>query len=330
MKSLQLKKCDRTNKKFTIMISFALILTMFFSTIPVYASENKVVDSTEYIDSLSGDLIRIEMIDEADVNMRSMISDRTLIFRLFRNEELENILYIDFPTDQLFIATPEREITQLSLSEVVTITEVEASIDSEIDNDSFADISEPMRVDYIDNEPMEVSSSGYQISLSGAPYYSGYQAMGYRGGYYYAPSVYGYLQRSNAGVCNTYNSHLFSFGAGTTIGTAAAIIVAFYTSTGGELLLSLAVAILGAIIDVITYDWSTTFEIKTFRWYYRVRLNSNTGSTIYSTYRTKDYWRGFNPGNGEVSYNYRGTTYDGGFLSSNTEMIKHAIDSYLE
>ena len=98
--------------------------------------------------------------------------------------------------------------------------------------------------------------------------------------------------------------------------------MAAVTSAGWALAVSLVVAMIGPISDVIDYDWSVQFEKRTYKWSYRVRLNSNTGQIIYTAFRTKDYWKSYNEATG-------GSRYDDGFLLSNTEMIKAAIDSYL-
>jgi len=62
----------------------------------------------------------------------------------------------------------------------------------------------------------------------------------------------------------------------------------------------------------------------------RIRLNSDTGSIIGSTYRTKDYVKVYNLATGHARYEYCGSKYDDGFLLSNSEMIKTYIDKYLE
>ena len=186
-------------------------------------------------------------------------------------------------------------------------------------------------VDYVDDEPFVINSSGIQEPLSGALVYSGYSAMGGRGGYYYAPYIYGYLQRQNSGTIGTSYGKRFSFSPGTVIGTAASIIVAAILEANSlwEVALSVVVSLLGAVVDTVLYDWSVDFKKKTYKWSYRVRLNSNTGQIIYNKYRTKDFWLAYNVATGVAQYEYA-AGFDEGFLSANTELIKAAIDTYLE
>lgn len=266
-----------------------------------------------------------------DAKHKNILAD-VYTTRIFRNGILEEILYVDFSKNVLHHEYPGGNVLTEDLSDVVTVTKVAPSIDNQTLEPYLSALEEKTgrATDYVDNEPFAVLASGVQESLPGATSYAGYQAMGYRGGYYYAPTTFGYLQRKNAGVEGTYYSHRFEFSAGTQIGTAASIILAFFTSKGiGGLILAVVVALLGPIIDVATYDWSTVFEVKTYKWQYRVRINSHTGNVIYTNYRTKDFWRAYNPTTGNSSYEYRGTAYDWGFLLSNYEMIKFAIDEYL-
>ena len=44
----------------------------------------------------------------------------------------------------------------------------------------------------------------------------------------------------------------------------------------------------------------------------------------------KDFWLAYNVATGAARYEYAGSSFDDGFLSANTELIKAAIDIYLE
>lgn len=314
-------------KFFCLLLVFA---TLFPMVITVFATDIDVTDTASYIDSDTGDTISLEtVVVSSAVISRKGLSLDVYTTRIFRNAVLEETLYVDFTNNILRHEYPNGTAAVQVLSDVVTISKVEPSTDDH-SLETFLTASDgATRVDYIDSEPFTILPSGAQATLSYATTYSGYQAMGYSGGYYYAPTTFGYLQRKNAGVEGTYYSHKFEFGAGTTIGTAASIIVAFITGGGvGGIVLSIAVALLGPIIDVVTYDWSTVFEIKCYEWQYRTRLNSNIGVIIDTNYRTKDFWKSYNPATGVASYEYR-PGYDWGFLMSNYEMIKMGIDEYL-
>lgn len=299
-------------------------------TTTVFATDTKATDTATYIESETGDTISLEAVNVSSAALsRKDLSSNVYTTRILRNAVLEETLYVDFANNVLRHEYPNGTVVTQVLSDVVTVSKVEPSTD-DTSLETFLAVSDVSnRVNYIDSEPFTILSSGVQATLSGAATYSGYQAMGYSGGYYYAPSTFGYLQRKNAGVEGTYYSHRFEFSAGTQIGTAASVIVAFFTSSGVKgLLLSLAVSLLGAIIDLVTYDWSTVFEVKCYEWQYRVRLNSNTGTIIHTNYRTKDFWKSYNPATGVASYEYR-PGYDWGCLVSNYDMIKMAIDEYL-
>ena len=240
----------------------------------------------------------------------------------------------DFYVNKNIISLEEKSVYKFGISmifnDIVTITPYVPSNDDENVLQSSGNIIAPLAVDYVDNEHFNILPNGDQAILEGGVVYDNYRAMGYRGGYYYAPDTFGYLQRRNDGVLRTEYANRFSFSAGTTIGTAVGIIVAAVTSAGWSLAIGVASALVGAVVDVVTYDWSVKFEKRTYNWLYRVRLNSNTGRIIYNTYRTKDYWLAYNEATGAAEFDYAGSRYDDGFLLSNFELIKAAIDSYLE
>ena len=317
------------------LISMVLVFTMLFSlvvTINVSAVE-KVSDESAEIGTykeLNGDIMTIEMLGSS-VNRSSanVNKNEPFKFQILRNGNLEEVLVVDLANNKVIHEYVDGSKKVEVLSEIVTITPYVPSKDdgNELQN---SDMITPFAVDYVDNEHFNILPNGDQAILSGGLVYDDYRAMGYRGGYYYAPNTYGYLQRRNAGILRTDYANRFSFGAGTTIGTAAGIIVAAVTSAGWTLAISVVTAMLGAVIDVVTYDWSVKFEKRTYNWLYRVRLNSNTGQIIYTTFRTKDYWRAYNEATGAAEFEYAGSRYDDGFLLSNFELIKAAIDSYLE
>ncbi len=315
----------------SLVLVFVLLLS---ATTTAFATDTSTTATAYYVDAVTGDTMGVEEV-QVSVNAatsRSLSTD-TYATRIYRNGVLEETLYVDFNGNTLRHEYSDGVVLTELLSDVVTVTAVAPSTD-DYALENYLATSESvstLSTDYVDSEPFTLSADGAQTALSGAAYYSGYQAMGYRGGYHYAPTTFGYLQRKNAGVFGTYYSHRFEFGAGTVIGTAASIIVAFFTSGSiGGLTLSLAVALLGPIIDVVTYDWSTVFEVKRYEWQYRIRLNSNTGTIIATNYRTRDYWKSYNPATGDVSFEYRGSAYDKGFPLANKEMISFAIDFYLE
>ncbi|MCM1188305.1 MAG: hypothetical protein NC541_03290 [bacterium] len=308
-------------------------ITILLTSIPVSAAAaetSAVADHAQFVEKESGDVIDIEAVPTQ--NLYSAQSDGTDIYitRISRNDVYEETLYVDFSSDELTHEYADGTVVTEKLSDVVTITSVPASSEDaslESPDISFASLQS---TDYITNEPLTVDSKGNQATLTGVSSYGGYQAMGSRGNYYYAPNIYGYLQRQNAGVSGTYHSHKFEFSAGTKISAAASVIVAFFTNASIlGLTLSIATAALGVIVDSVNAAYGSVFEVKTYRWNYIVRLNSNTGTTIFSTYRARDYWKGYNEATGAVYHEYRGNAYDDGFLLSNSDLIRSAIDAYV-
>lgn len=92
--------------------------------------------------------------------------------------------------------------------------------------------------------------------------------------------------------------------------------------------LGVATALLGPVFDLLTYDWSTQFEVVTYRWDYRVNLGSYSGTTIFQTSRLRDYFKVYTS-TGKANYEYRGTAFNGGFLSTNQDLIHDAIRFYV-
>ena len=312
----------------------ALALSLLFPMVtPAFAANSASPDTASYIDSETGDIISLEVVTlSSPGTARTSQSSNIYSTRISRNGILEEILHVDFSRDILQHEYPDGTIRTEVLSDIVTVTKVAPSTDDQTLEafSSVIDEGVTRATDYVDSEPFELWDSGAQKALSGATYYSGYQAMGYRGGYIYAPTTYGYLQRKNAGVVETYSSHRFEFTAGTTVSTAASIIVSFFTGNGIALALSIVTALLLAVVSTVIDSWGAVFEVRCYKWLYRVRLNSNTGEIIYTTYRTRDYLKSYNPATGAVAYEYRGTRYDDGFVLSNSEMINFALDAYFE
>lgn len=317
-------------KFFCIILALSLLFPM---VTPVFATSSASADTASYVDPATGDIISLEAVTlTSPGTVRTSQSSNIYSTRISKNGILEEILHIDFSKDVLQHEYPDGTIHTEVLSDIVTVTKVAPSTDDQT-LEGFSTVTDggvTRATDYVDSEPFELWDSGVQKALSGASYYSGYQAMGYRGGYYYAPSTYGYLQRKNAGIVDTYYSHRFDFTAGTTYATAASIIVAFFTGNGIALAISIVTALLLAVVSTVIDNWSAVFEVRCYQWLYRVRLNSNTGEIIYTTYRTRDYLKSYNPATGAVAYEYRGTGYDDGFVLSNSEMINFALDAYFE
>lgn len=320
---------DKTNAKNYCCTNWYHCPFDFIQCLSANAENYAASDYAQFIEKESGDTIYIEAAPALNSYSVQEDSEEIYVTRIFRNGVYEETLYVDFSSDELTHEYSDGSIIAEKLSDIVTITSVSASSDEPALESINASLTSHQNTDYITDEPLTVDSQGNQAALTGVSTFGGYQAMGSRGNYYYAPNTYGFLQRQNAGVIGTYQAHKFEFSAGTKIAAAASIIVAFYSSNGVLLLISTAIAILGMIIDTIITMYSPTFEVKTYQWNYRVRLNSNTGTTIFNTFRTRDYWKGYNEATGDMYHEYRGTAYNDGFMLSNSDMIKSAIDAYI-
>ena len=312
---------------FTIL--FSLLTTANVSAANVMSNSDSLNLGT--YKETNGDIFTIERIENSfnQANINSS-ENGPCKFKLYKNGIFDEVLTVDFSADRVLHEYADGKKEMDVLSDIVTITPYIPTDDVSAELQSVDNIISPLAVDYVDNEHFTILSNGNQAVLEGSAVYNSYRAMGYRGGYYYAPTTYGYLQRKNDGILRTDYANRFQFSAGTSIGTAVGIIVAAVSSAGWTLAVSVASALVGAVVDVVTYDWSVKFEKRTYNWLYRVRINSNTGQIIYSTYRTRDYWLAYNVATGEAEFDYAGSRYDDGFLLSNSELIKAAIDSYLE
>ncbi len=319
-------------------VSLILVFTMLFSlTITSNVSATNIetekvsADIGTYKD-INGDIMTIEKIETSNVRASGdSNANEALAFEITRNGVYEETIIVDFYNDRITHEYADGKIKDDVLSDVVTITPITPSADEEADERSVLEGEiTPLSVDYVNSEHFDILPNGDQAILTGGVVYDGYRAMGNRGGYYYAPDLFGYLQRQNSGIIRYDYSNRFGFSAGTTISTAVAIIVAAVTGSGWSILADIVSELISPLVDTITYDYDLNFEKRTYKWSYRVRLNSNTGSIIYTTYRTKDYWKAHRPDNGNATFEYAGSRYDDGFMLANTELIKAAIDSYIE
>lgn len=300
-----------------------------FSSSEEYVSNGTIADSGSYIDQTTGEEITVNLI--ASEHFPS-ISDSTTVTAICTEGTIDEVLMISFEENSLTSIYSDGTVKKELLTDIVTITPIEPT--SEIGLSAWNSTSEILpsssSVDYIDSEPFTFSSSGSQKAPSGATSYSGYYTLGKRGGYTYTPSLYGYLLRKNSGY-SSYYAHKFTFSKGTVIGTAASVIIAYFTD-GGILgiTLSIATAMLGVVIDNIDVNWGVQFQVNRYRWDYKINLNSYTGQTIYTFYRTRDYWKAYNSSNGKATYENRGSSYYGGRTMGNSPTIEYAISKYVE
>lgn len=212
----------------------------------------------------------------------------------------------------------------VKFSEHVIVTKA-SDIDPPIVDEAPIEDYVLMATDYIDNEPLEIIASTGEQKPLGTAVYSGYEAMGSR--IYSSPTETAYLQRKNSGY-TTFDSYNFTVGAGTAVGTAVGIICAIVTSGGGAvavgIITNLLCSLLGVTVDgVIDYLVNGTFRCREYRWDYRVRRNSNTGSIILTEYKCRYWWEMYD-NSGNRSFEPR-TDIKDGWLLSNSDMIAYAL-----
>ena len=315
-------------KKF-VSIFVAVVMTLLSVTIPVSAKSSTLVSShleTEYTNSTQTISIVQDTRDEFSV---SSISDENIFhYNVYTNGELDYTLEVDLTGDSAIVEFVDGQTIMYTISETVTLEKNPDSAVRMIEDAGLQDHSQTLQpyasTNYIDNEPFEITSTGAQCSL-GTTTYSGYETMGSIT--YYLPTESGYLQRKNAGF-TSFDSYRFTISAGTLWGAAVGIIVSLATAGGtivastvvSALLSSLTGAAVGSVIDSYL---AGTFECREYRWDYRVRLNSNTGTILKSVSKYR-YWWVMRDNYGNAAFEYRNDIRDG-WLLSNRELIANAL-----
>ena len=159
---------------------FALLLPM---ATPVFATESSVEDAASYVEAGTGDIIRLETVDISSfAASRKNLSSDVFSTRIFRNNILEELLYVDVKNNLLRHEYPDGSVKIEALSNVVTLSAVPAIEETPVNVFESNSSNVSSRTDYILYEPFDIEQdTGVQVSLPGQPTYSGYQAMGYRG-----------------------------------------------------------------------------------------------------------------------------------------------------
>lgn len=316
-------------------IAAILVLSISFTTAsPVFAMGSK--EGTARFDSTAG-LIEVQCESSYELTASTQtallnIGDKYSVVDVAVKENgvFVHTIHVDPGLNIIqYVDASGSVIKQDALSDIVTISESQQKkIPGQGLQLSTNQTPVPRFTDMIEYEQLSVSpTTGQQDTVFGAPVFDGYEYLGNRGDFYYAPGSYGYLQRQNAGVSSSGYAKRFTFSSGSSVATIAAIILSAVTGTGIVLsiLTGMVTAVIGSAVD---YAGSLDFEVCDYRWNYRTRLNGNIGAIMDRSYRTRSYWKLYAANTGVVNYKYRGTIYDGGFASTNLEMISNAIKSY--
>lgn len=308
-------------KMFSIIMS--LILSMCCMPITTLAMTNDVeLDGVYVYDATLGKNVFLSVEDMTDT-LPNVTSDELYAYEVYIDNVLDYELQVDLANDCATMYYNNGEKQEIIISEHVVVTKATDIVTRIVDEVSIMDYA-LAATDYIDNETLEITSTGAQKSL-GTTVYDGYETMGCR--IYSNPVESGYLQRKNSGY-TTFDSYNFTISAGTAVGTAAGIICAIVTSGGSTVAVgvvtSLLCSLLGITVDgVIDYVVNGTFRCREYRWDYRVRRGSNAGTILLSEYKCRYWWEMYD-NSGNRSFEPRTDIRDG-WLLSNSDMIAYAL-----
>ena len=305
-----------------------LMMSAMFSMISVlpvtltHASRRDFVqapDNVEVYDQKNGCTVKTTVVEKQQKRNGNKIPDT---YKVYENGILDYTLEVDLPNDRAYLEYRDGHNEQIAISKSVVMTKIPDNMNPVIDELNTAEAK--TTANFIGNEPFEITASGAQCLL-GTPVYSGYEAMGSLS--YYNPVESGFLQRKNSGY-TTFDSYRFTISAGTAFGTAVGIIVSILADRGvsvattiiSSLLSGITGAAAGTIIDSVE---NGTFQCREYRWDYRVRLNSNTGTIKKTAYKCRYWWEMYN-NSGKRSFEYRSDLRTG-WLMSNSELIAVAL-----
>lgn len=250
---------------------------------------------------------------------------KTQTIEIYKNDQLDQRLYVNVSEDRVVIEYVDGTRIERAISDIVRVTPSEnyKALPADIKHVRQKENSiSLMAVDYLGNEPFEVSSSGTQVKL-GNPEYDGYELVGSRS--YSNPTESAYLQRRGMGRTAIFEEYNFSIDAGEAVNTAAGIIGAIVgAASAAALFASLIWELASVSYGVITTIFEGKIRCDEFLWNYRVRHNSNTGTILTTTYKYKYFWRMYNSRTGVAEYGYRNDLQDGWILS-NVELLNVAL-----
>lgn len=307
-------------------ISLFMAFVFCIYCVPITVSAKTMND--ELIDKCASDskLETNNSIDIVDVTVATQCinSDEIYTYEVYEDNILNYTLEVNLTLNQATLYYEDGNIEKIIISEHVLVEKVPDITTRNYDIDDIPINYAMSATDFITNESLEITSTGAQKSL-GTTVYSGYEAMGSRS--YASPIETGYLQRKNSGYI-TFDSYRFSISAGTSVGTAVGIILGILTSGGVSVtvgvITTLFCSLLGVSVDtILDYAVNGTFRCREYRWDYRVRRNSNTGTILLSEHKCRYWWEMYD-NSGNRSFESRPGTGDGWTLS-NSDMIAYAL-----
>lgn len=320
--------------RFAKFVSIVICVSILITGIPVSAANSpSIIDANSeyasYIDSITHDEMKITASSLFSESTDKKQQEKSGSYDIYRDDVYEKTLYINYDKDLLVIAYADGVTSILTLSDYVVVS------DTEVTPADYTDIEQTITYgtsslaaspDYVLNEPFYIDpNSGVQQLLPNADYYGLWGCMGHRTGYI-NQSTSGYLQRKNDGVVSTYNDNIFTFSPGLAADLIITAATTYYQVPYGDVLATLVSSMVDYHIDHVNQEWSAKFWVNRYQWSYRVRLNSYTGTIVYNTYRSMDYWAAKDMSSSRTGFLDRGSGYYLGYLQSNLDMIAAAVD----
>lgn len=305
-------------------LMMSIMIGVLSASITAFAYDSSIdfvqeLDEIELYDRKLNRNVKIGIIKTQQTRIENELIDT---YKVFTDGILDYTLQVDLNNDRAYLKYRDGHTEEIVISESVVVEKIPDNTNPVIDEPKSNGTK--AAANYIGNEPFEISSSGAQRTL-GTTMYSGYEAMGSLS--YYNPAETGFLQRKNSGY-TTFDSYRFTISAGTAFGTAVGIIASVVASGGvsvsttiiSSLFSGITGAVSGSIIDSIV---NGTFQCREYRWDYRIRLNSNTGTIKKTVYKCRYWWEMYN-NNGIRAFEYRNNLRNG-WLLSNSELIAVAL-----
>lgn len=312
----------KIRKYFRAIISISMVLILCVTYLPntvcAQASENDV----EYVNIYDAELEREIQIGIKSSDVQSYTNQKVYNYEVYLNGQLDYRIQVDLENDIATLYYSDGKVESWKVSDTVTVTKIDEP------NISILDVEEneivPYGVDYVDDETFVLSEAGAQVNL-GTNKYDGYEAMGSRT--FANPMESGYLQRKASGCTDTFHAYRFTLEAGCPFGAAVSIIASLIKEGGGAIAEAVVIALLSYVVDVVGNSivkavTNGKIECREYRWDYRVRHNSNTGTILLSEYKYRYFWVMTN--DGKSAYELRSDLRDGWVLS-NAELIAHAL-----
>lgn len=112
---------------------FILAFSLLFFMVPTaFAADEDASDSASYVDSDTGDLMTVEVVatTPSAVAQEYFLNTKNIyVTRILRNGVFEELLYVDIKNDTLTHEYSDGAVAVQTLSDIVTVTEVEPSLD---------------------------------------------------------------------------------------------------------------------------------------------------------------------------------------------------------